>query len=169
MQRVMVVGSPGAGKSTLSRRLAALTGLPLKHLDAEYWLPGWTEPDPADWRAKQADLVNGDRWIIDGNYGSSLAVRIARADTVVHLDYCTAVCLWRALKRIVTTFGRVRADSAEGCPEQFDPAFIAYIALFRWRKRAKIMASLDGFEGTTIRFTRPPQAERWLGGLVPRG
>ena len=169
MQRVMVIGSPGAGKSTLSRTLADLTGLPLCHLDAEYWLPGWTEREPAEWLDKLGGIVAGERWIIDGNYGGSLAVRIARADTVIHLDYSTPRCLWRALRRIVTTFGKVRADSAAGCPEQFDPAFIAYIATFRSRKRAKIVRLLDRFDGKVIRFTRPRDAERWLGALGAHG
>ena len=169
MQRVMVIGSPGAGKSTLSGKLAAVTGLPLFHLDAEYWLPGWTEREPREWHDKLADIVAGKRWIIDGNYGGSLAVWIARADTVVYLDYSTPRCLWRAMRRIVTTFGKVRPDSAEGCPEQFDPQFIAYIATFRSRKRAKIVRLLNCFDGKVIRFTGPADAERWLGALASHG
>lgn len=166
MRRVMIIGSPGAGKSTLARRLAARTGLPLKHLDAEYWLPGWTEREPQDWQDKLAALVSEDRWIIDGNYGSSLAPRASRADTIIHLDYPTALCLWRACKRIFTTYGRVRADSAPGCPEQFDPSFLGYIALFRTRKRAKLIRLVAGFRGTVICFTRPAQAEHWLASLA---
>lgn len=166
MQRVMVIGSPGAGKSTFSRRLAAITGLPLRHLDAEFWLPAWTEPAPGDWQRKLAGIVAGDRWIIDGNYGSSLAVRVARADTIVHLDYPTALCLWRAVKRIVTTFGRVRADSADGCPEKFDAAFLWYIAMFRTKKQARIERLLSGFDGTLVRFSQPSQAEAWLARLA---
>lgn len=93
MRRVMVIGSPGAGKSTLARELAKVTDLPLRHLDAEYWLPGWIERDPAEWHAKQTALIAGDRWIIDGNYGASLPLRIAAADTIVWLDYPTWLCL----------------------------------------------------------------------------
>ena len=166
MQRVMVIGSPGAGKSTLARQLALLTALPLRHFDAEYWLPGWTERDPTEWQERLQALVAEDRWIIDGNYGGSLAVRAGRADTIVHLDYSTAHFLWRAMKRIVSTHGRVRADSAPGCPEQFDPAFIAYIATFRARKRAKIRRVVETFAGTVHSFTHPAQAKRWLAGLA---
>ena len=147
MQRVMVIGSPGAGKSTFAQRLGDLTGLPVRHLDAEYWLPGWTERDATAWQEKLAGLVAEDRWIVDGNYGGSLTTRAARADTIIHLDYSTALCLWRAVKRIVTTHGKVRADSAPGCPEQFDPSFLAYIAMFRARKRAKIVTLMAGFPG----------------------
>jgi adenylate kinase family enzyme len=166
MQRVMVIGSPGAGKSTLARRLAGLTGLPLFHLDREHWLPGWTEPLPDDWRAKQTALVAGDRWIIDGNYGGSLTLRIGRADTVIWLDYPTALCLWRAVRRVIGGYGRVRPDTAPGCPERFDPAFLLYIARFRRSKRAKIEKALASFTGEVLRFTRPRQAETWLGGLA---
>lgn len=166
MQRVMIIGSPGAGKSTLARRLATVTGLPLRHLDAEYWLPGWTERAPRLWREKLAALVAEDRWIIDGNYGSSLAMRSARADTLVHLDYSTALCLWRALKRVIGTRGQVRADAAPGCPERFDAAFLAYIALFRARKRSQILRLMDQFDGTILRFSHPVEAERWLSRLA---
>lgn len=169
MQRVMVIGSPGAGKSTFARRLASLTGLPLRHLDAEFWLPGWTERDPAEWRDKQAGLVADDRWIIDGNYGGSLAVRSARADTVILLDYPTALCVWRAVKRIATTHGKVRADSAPDCPEQFNPSFLVYITLFRTRKRVKILRMLEGFKGAVICFACPADAEAWLASLDVRG
>ena len=89
MQRVMVIGSPGAGKSTLSGKLAAVTGLPLFHLDAEYWLPGWTEREPREWQDKLADIVAGKRWIIDGNYGRTIAARRARSGmelTAMSLD-----------------------------------------------------------------------------------
>jgi len=162
----MIIGSPGAGKSTLAARLGALTGLPLKHLDAEYWQPGWTEPEPGDWQAKLADLVAKDEWIIDGNYGGSLATRMARADTVVHLDYPTALSLWRAIKRIVTTLGSVRADSAPGCPEQFDASFLAYIAMFRARKRSKIVHLLATYPGDVVRLATPREAKAWLARLA---
>lgn len=162
MQRVMIIGSPGAGKSTLGRQLAARTGLPLRHLDAEYWQPGWTEREPDEWMGKLAALVAEDAWIIDGNYGSSLPTRLARADTVIHLDYPTHVCLWRAAGRVAASHGQVRADSAPGCPERFDAAFLGYIALFRRRKRARIMRHLDQFGGTIVRFRRPSEADRWL-------
>jgi hypothetical protein len=87
MRRVLVIGICGAGKSTFSRTLARKTGLPLIHLDKEYWKPGWTKTPRDLWRARVGELVAGDRWIIDGNYAGSLDLRLPRADTVVRFDY----------------------------------------------------------------------------------
>ena len=166
MQRVMIVGSPGAGKSTFSRALAARTGLPLVHLDKEHWQPGWVEPPPELWRARQAELVAGERWIIDGNYGATVAIRLARADTVMLLDYPTPLCLWWTLRRIVAGhLGAVRADLAPGCPERLDLEFLRYIALFRRRKTPRLKARLNDFPGTVVCFRRPREAAEWLSRL----
>ena len=86
MQRIAVVGPGGAGKTTFARELGRRTGIPVVHLDRHYWRPGWT-PTPADeWRAQQARLLAGERWIVDGNYGASFDVRFAR-----ELDWISAL------------------------------------------------------------------------------
>ena len=87
MKRVLVIGSPGSGKSTLATELARRTGLPLIHLDKEHWRPDWIEPTREQWQRQVAELVSRPSWIIDGNYGGSLAPRLARADTVVDLEF----------------------------------------------------------------------------------
>ena len=166
MQRVLVIGSPGAGKSTFARALAAKTGLPLVHLDREYHLPGWVEPPEADWRARVDQMVAADRWIIDGNYGGSMNVRLARADTAILLDYPTWLCLWRAARRIATLHGTVRPDAPKGCPERWDWAFLAYIAAFRRVKTPALERRLAAFTGAVMRFRRPADAQAFLDGLA---
>ena len=166
MKRVLVIGSPGAGKSTFSRTLAGHTGLPLIHLDAHYHLPGWVEPDAADWDAKLDSLLSGDSWIIDGNYGGSMDRRLALADTAILLDYPTRLCLWRAIRRIATMHGQVRPDAPMGCPERFDPEFLWYIAMFRRAKTPALNRRLAKFAGTTIRFRRPHEAQAFLDALA---
>ena len=165
MRRVLVIGSPGAGKSTLSHTLGRRTGLPLHHLDRMFWLSGWIERDRDEGRAELERVLAQDRWIIDGNYGSTLPLRIARADTVVWLDYPTALCLGRALRRWWMYRGRSRPDMTEGCPERLDGEFLLYIVNFRrnWRKRNA--AALAGFGGTIVRHATPAQTEAWLAGL----
>ncbi len=162
MQRVLVIGSPGAGKSTFARALANRIALPLIHLDAEYHLPGWIERDEDEWRARLETLVAGERWIIDGNYGGSMDFRLSRADTAILLDYSVLVCLWRVLKRIVTLRGRVRPDAAPGCPERLDWEFLGYVAAFRTAKTPALERRLAAFVGTVARFRRPWEATAFL-------
>jgi len=162
MQRVLVIGSPGAGKSTLSTELARRTGLPLIHLDQHAWLPGWVELDREQWKAKVRELVAGDRWIIDGNYGGSLEYRLTRADTVIDLDLPAWLCVARLLRRILSTRGRVRADMAAGCPEQMDWGFLLYTARFPWTHRQKIEARLAAFAGKVIRLRNQAEVRSFL-------
>jgi adenylate kinase family enzyme len=143
--RIAVIGSPGSGKSTLATAIAAATGLPLIHLDREFWRPGWVETPAAEWQARNAELVAGERWVIDGNYGSSLPGRVERATLIVWLDLPTRVCLAGAVRRALAYRGAVRPDIREGCPERLDGEFLKflhYIALFRRRKRPALAAAL---------------------------
>ncbi len=98
-RRIVVTGLAGAGKSTLSLALGARTGLPVIHLDLEFWKPGWTEPSEPEWREKQSRVLAGDAWIADGNYRETLDLRVGLADTVVVLDLPWWRCAGRALVR----------------------------------------------------------------------
>jgi adenylate kinase family enzyme len=97
--RVVVTGMPGSGKSTFSKALSARTGLPLIHLDLQYWKPAWVKPSDDEWRLKQRTLLAGDAWIADGNYHESLDLRLERADTVVVLATPWWLCSGRAFVR----------------------------------------------------------------------
>lgn len=165
MQRILVIGSPGAGKSTLARDIAARTDLPLFNLDRIFWLPGWTERDRDEGRAELANVLAQDRWIIDGNYGSSLPMRIARADTVVWLDYPTHLCLIRAIKRWWPYRGHTRPDMTEDCPERLDIEFLIYILTFRGAWQHRNRAALAGFQGQILRFNTPQATAGWITGL----
>lgn len=152
-QRIAVIGSPGSGKSSVASALAATLDLPLHHLDRLYWRPGWDPTPPEDWRAMQARLVQEARWIIDGNYGQTLSIRLARADAVVFLDLPGAVCLWRAFSRSLRD--GERPDLAEGCPEHVDAEFLRFIAQFRRRDRRDVISHRDS----------APAGQAWI---VPR-
>jgi adenylate kinase family enzyme len=113
--RVLVVGFAGAGKSTFSRALAGRTGLPLIHLDLQYWKPGWKDPSEDEWREKQRHLLAGDAWILDGNYIETLDLRLERAHTIVLLDTpwwrCAARAFVRGIRRPAGT------QMPEGCED----------------------------------------------------
>lgn len=99
MKRIAIIGSPGAGKSTLAWQLGEILGLPVFHLDRLFWKPGWIPSPKSLWIAMQSTLVTRDSWIIDGNYGSTLHIRVEAADTIIFLDFPRYICLGQAVKR----------------------------------------------------------------------
>lgn len=107
MQRVVVFGRGGSGKSTLCRRLGELAGLPVIELDSIYWDDNLSVLSPEEWTRRQLVVVQADAWIIDGDLGpyDVRPPRLSRADTVVIVDTPLATCLWRAFRR-----GRQRMD-----------------------------------------------------------
>lgn len=127
--KIIIVGSGGAGKSTLARQLGEVTGLPVIHLDAHYWQPGWVETPREEWVRINEGLVAGERWIIDGNYGGTMAMRVAAAQTIIFLDLPPIICLWRVLKRRVMYHGKTRPDLNEGCVEKIDWEFLKWICI----------------------------------------
>lgn len=141
--RILVIGCSGAGKSMLARGLAARLALPLIHLDAEYWLPGWQQPARADWREKVAGLAERGTWVMDGNYAGTFDIRMPRADVIVFLDLPRFVCLKGILWRPLRYWGRQRPDMGPGCIERYDWPFVKYVWSFRDRERPKIMAALE--------------------------
>lgn len=167
MRRVLVIGSSGAGKTTLSVTLAERLNLPLVFLDKEFWLPNWTEPAKDAWRAKVADLAAQPAWVMDGNYGGTLDLRLRAADTVVWLDYGRVGCVVRALWRALKYYGRTRPDMAPGCNERIDLAFLRYIWSFPVKHRPPLLAALDRRpEGCRlVRLTRPAEARHFLASL----
>lgn len=141
----MIIGCGGAGKSYLARRLHVITSLPLLHLDQYFWKSGWVNVDTQTWRASCDQLIAQDRWIIDGNYGSTMDARIQRADTVIYLDRSTWISLWRVIKRTFRYLGRSRPDMTEGCHERFDLEFTLYILTYNLRNRKKLRSKLSHF------------------------
>ena len=168
MERILIIGCPGAGKTTAARRLAAVTGLPLIHLDAHYWRPGWREPEREIWRAQVRALLAGPRWIMDGNYGGTLDLRIPAADLLIHLDFPTALCLrraaWRSLAGMAGRGGR-RPDLAEGCAERLDLSFLRYVLRYRRDVRPRHLEKTAEFAGDLRRFASPRELEAFLAGL----
>jgi adenylate kinase family enzyme len=161
MKRVLVIGPCGSGKSTLARELAPLMGLPLVHMDQLGWQAGWIETEKAELNARLADAVAQDEWLIEGNYGSTLAPRLERADTVIYLDFPIRLCLSRLIRRIITNRGQSRPDMPEGCPERFDLAFFWYVMNWNSGPRVRTEEKLATYRGTVIRLTSPQMLATW--------
>jgi adenylate kinase family enzyme len=165
VQRVLIIGPCGAGKSTLARQLGEFLDLPTFHMDQLNWQSGWVESSKDEIRRRLKSIVAGERWLIDGNYGGTLAERLARADTVVYLDFPIRLCVARLLRRLWTYRGRSRPDMPEGCPERFDLEFLIY--LIRWNSgpRQRTEAVLLGHECKIIRLKSPKALNHWIATL----
>jgi adenylate kinase family enzyme len=166
MQRVLVMGSSGSGKSTFARQLSGLTGIPFVSLDALFWKPGWVESDRAEFRARVNEAARQPRWIMDGNYTSSGSGELRRdsSDTVIWFDLPRSSCMFGIMKRIGGSYGKVRPEMAEGCPEKIDFEFFRYVWTYRRVQRPKLLDYFQGLRAdqSLVCFTDRGQADAYL-------
>jgi adenylate kinase family enzyme len=138
MERIAIIGCGGSGKSTIAKRLGTLLDLPVTHLDAIYYDEKW-QPLPQDeFAAKQEKLVAGERWLIEGNYAGTLAIRLAAADTVIFLDLPASVCLWGIVQRRWRYRGGQHHQ--DGVFDRITWSFIRYIWGYRKSMKPRVMA-----------------------------
>ena len=142
MNRIIVLGSSGSGKSTLARRIGELLDIEVIHLDSYYWQPNWVATPEDEWTEKVEELLGRDRWVMDGNYPSSLELRVGYADTVIFMDQSRWVCLWRCIKRFAMHRGENRPELAEGCNEKIDLDFLKWIWNYPRDVKPKIQSLL---------------------------
>ena len=169
MRRVLVLGCPGAGKSTLARSLGEALSLPVVHLDKLWWKSGWVNRTEGEFDALLDAVLLGEEWVIDGNYLRTLPRRLERCDAVVLLDYPRRVCLFRALRRILSWRGRTRPDMAADCPERLDGEFVRWIWEFHRTQRPQVLELLDGWTGEKRVFRSPRACADFLAKLEREG
>ncbi len=163
MERIVIIGCGGAGKSTLARQLGEKLDIPVVHLDKLFWHPGWVQASPEEFDGRLARELEKSRWIMDGNFDRTMLQRIARCDTIIYLDFSRFACLWGVAKRILTTYGTVRPDMGEGCPERFDLDFLKWVWNFNRNKREKNYRLLNEIEGVeTIVLKSRRMVKRFL-------
>lgn len=133
MQRIMILGQPGAGKSWLARELGARTGLPVIHMDCIHWQAGWVERPLAEKLQLARAAEATPAWIFEGGLSATYDSRAARADLVIWLDLPLALRLWRVIRRSLLWWGRSRPDLPAGCRE--DPRNLPEFLRFIWRSR----------------------------------
>ena len=143
MERIIIIGCGGAGKSTLARQLGEKLDIPVVHLDKLFWRPGWVQVPWEEFEALHRQELAKDRWIMDGNFNRNLPERIRRCDTLIYLDFSRFACLRGVLKRILTTYGTVRPDMGEGCPERINWEFLKWVWNFNKKKRQRYYALLN--------------------------
>jgi adenylate kinase family enzyme len=159
VQRVAVVGASGSGKTTLARRLAADLGLPRLELDSVFHQAGWTELERPEFRARVAEFVAGDAWVVDGNYAHVRDLVLERADTVVWLRLPRRTTTGRVVRR---TTGRLllRRELWNGNRESLRNALSRdperSIVAWAWTSHGSYDAPYE-----ELRRTAPP-GQRWV-------
>lgn len=170
MQRVVVVGTTGAGKTTFARRLAARLDCPHFDLDELFWGPAWTPVSREVFRARVSAALAGERWTVGGNYSAARDLVWARADTLVWLDYPLPLVLGRLLRR---TLRRIvtREVLWAGNRETWRAQFFSRESLFLWalsshpKQRREYPQALAQPEYAHLHWTRlrsPREAQAWL-------
>jgi adenylate kinase family enzyme len=129
VEKILIIGSGGAGKSHLSRKLGAILQLPVIHLDRLFWRPGWDEIPREEWAGLVDVELARPRWIMEGDYSETLDARLAACDTVIYLRLARVLCLWRVLLRTYRHKVFPRPDVAEGCIDRLNFHFLKLI----WR------------------------------------
>ena len=165
MRRVLVIGPCGAGKSSLARRLGPILELPVIHLDSQFWRAGWVVTPEDEWRPKVRALIESEAWIIDGTFISTLPMRLEAADTVIFLDLRRRIYMLRILRRILSSYGRVRPDLAPGCPERLDLEFIRFAWRFDRDYMPRVELALRETKNrnlTVHRLRSPTEVERFV-------
>ncbi|WP_309083624.1 AAA family ATPase [Chelativorans sp.] len=145
VDRVLVIGCSGGGKTTLSRAIAMKFDLQYQSLDRDVrWLPGWKERDRQEQREILRGLVQRDRWVMDGSGASTFDLRLPRTDMVLWVRVPRRVALVGLARRVLRYYGSVRPDMAEGCPEPLpDRQFLSYIWNFEKRYAPIFVAKID--------------------------
>lgn len=158
--RVLVIGCSGGGKSTLSRKLAEHLALEYQSIDRDVrWLPGWKERDRAARFKILEELVARERWVMDGSNPSTFELRVPRSDLVIWVRMPRLTCLIGVARRVWRSYGTVRPDMADGCPEQLpDRTFLDYIWSFEKKTAPNFLRKLgqhgDGIPLVTLRSRR---------------
>lgn len=158
-ERILVIGSPGSGKSTFSRKLQKLTGLHLYYLDMIWHRPDRTTVSRDEFDEKLSRILEQDEWIIDGNYQRTLPLRLQRCTRVFLFDLPVQQCLEGVKARI-----NQKREDMPWIETEFDPEFMQYIKDFQKDQLPGIYELLETYKGSrqiTIFHSRK-QADEWI-------
>ena len=160
------MGSGGAGKTTLATRLGPALGLPVVHLDRHYWSPGWVSPAPDEWATTVRRLTDGERWVMDGNYGGSVSTRLTRAQAVVLLDFPPWRCLLGILARRLASARAARPDLHPDLRDRLTPDFVWWVLTYPWNGRVRMERALAATDAPVFRLRSRREVEDFLGELA---
>lgn len=166
MDKIVIIGSPGAGKTTLARKLGRKLNIKVVHLDRKFWHPGWKEK-PKEKRIEiLKELVRKKQWIIEGTYLDSSEPRLKAADTIIFLDINLFLCLQRVITQHFMYKGHPRHDLKEGCEDELNLLRVLKVLGFPFRGRRTLEEKLRAYESKQIiRLRSSKEVEDFLAKL----
>ena len=163
MKKVIIIGCPGSGKSTFARALAEKTALPVYHLDNMYWTAERVHVEKSVFLERLREAMATESWIIDGNYNSTMEMRVDACDTVFFLDYPVEVCMAGAEERRGTKRTDIPWVEAK---DDRDEEFINFIKAFREESRPRILSLIRQYSDKEIHvFASRDEAKAYLNSL----
>lgn len=162
MKKVAIIGCGGSGKSYLARELGKILDAPVTHLDAAFYDDEWNELPMDKFAEVQRELVAQPRWVIDGNYNSTLQIRLEACDTVVLMDVSTAAALWGVFSRQIRHGAGHRGN---GVHNRIHWGVIKYVSTYRHKMRPRVMTKIEQFasgHADVVLLTNRRKTRRWL-------
>ena len=162
MKKVTIVGCGGSGKSFLARELGRILDAPVTHLDAAFYDDEWNALPLDEFTALQRELVAQPRWVIDGNYNSTLQIRLDACDTVVLMDVSTVAALYGITSRQIR---HGAGHKGNGVHNRINWGVIKYVATYRRKMRPRVMAKIGEFatgRAEVVLLSSRGQTRRWL-------
>ncbi|MBZ0297277.1 MAG: adenylate kinase [Anaerolineae bacterium] len=171
MQRIVIVGVGGSGKSTLGAEIAARLNMKFVELDALHWQKNWQEAPTSLFRDRVSEALSDVRWVVSGNYSKARDLIWTQADTLIWLDYSLLLCLWRlfwrTLKRVITQEDLWGTGNRETWRAQFLSRDSLFIWMFKGHRRyrreyPRLLTQPQYAHLDVLHFTRSQQTEAWL-------